>query len=162
MPATGPRHGWYPDPAGSGGQRYWDGSVWTAHCTPPPKRGPILFWGSLSGIGQTLMSSVVIALVPVIAAVTVALNRHPPSNGVNGADLAGGGSASAPADWISSVCRRGSYHPSGGNQLPNATRSSWCQSKEAGTGISFYTYSSSLLDEQRPSFRRRFVCDIHR
>jgi hypothetical protein len=26
--------GWYPDPDGSGGQRYWDGSVWTEHRSP--------------------------------------------------------------------------------------------------------------------------------
>lgn len=30
--------GWYPDPDGSGGQRYWDGSAWTEHRSPagPP------------------------------------------------------------------------------------------------------------------------------
>jgi hypothetical protein len=30
--------GWYPDPDGSGGQRYWDGSAWTEHRAPaaPP------------------------------------------------------------------------------------------------------------------------------
>jgi uncharacterized RDD family membrane protein YckC len=27
---------WYPDPDGSGGQRYWTGSVWTEHRLPPP------------------------------------------------------------------------------------------------------------------------------
>lgn len=27
--------GWYPDPAGSGGQRYFDGLDWTGHYTPP-------------------------------------------------------------------------------------------------------------------------------
>ena len=26
--------GWYPDPDGSGGQRYWDGSQWTEHRSP--------------------------------------------------------------------------------------------------------------------------------
>ena len=26
--------GWYPDPDGSGGQRYWDGSAWTEHQSP--------------------------------------------------------------------------------------------------------------------------------
>lgn len=28
--------GWYPDPGGSGGQRYHDGSAWTAFTAPPP------------------------------------------------------------------------------------------------------------------------------
>jgi hypothetical protein len=34
--------GWYPDPDGSGGQRYWDGSVWTEHRAPaaPPPTEP--------------------------------------------------------------------------------------------------------------------------
>jgi uncharacterized RDD family membrane protein YckC len=26
---------WYPDPAGGGGLRYWDGSTWTGHVVPP-------------------------------------------------------------------------------------------------------------------------------
>ena len=33
--ATAPAN-WYPDPDGSGGLRYWDGSAWTAHQAPPP------------------------------------------------------------------------------------------------------------------------------
>lgn len=30
----GPSAGWYADPAGSGGLRYWDGNGWTEHVTP--------------------------------------------------------------------------------------------------------------------------------
>jgi len=34
--------GWYPDPDGSGGQRYWDGTAWTEHRSPatPPAEAP--------------------------------------------------------------------------------------------------------------------------
>lgn len=34
-----PQPGWYPDPAGGGGQRYWDGLQWGP--TKPPPRRPI-------------------------------------------------------------------------------------------------------------------------
>ncbi len=33
---TPPAAGWYPDPAGQPGQRYYDGAKWTAHFTPYP------------------------------------------------------------------------------------------------------------------------------
>lgn len=33
QPTTPP--GWYPDPSGTGQQRYWDGTTWTAHVHPP-------------------------------------------------------------------------------------------------------------------------------
>ncbi len=29
--------GWYPDPSGRGGQRYWDGVAWTEHLGPPER-----------------------------------------------------------------------------------------------------------------------------
>lgn len=29
--------GWYPDPGGTGGQRYFDGASWTAYTMPPPQ-----------------------------------------------------------------------------------------------------------------------------
>ncbi|AHG24354.1 hypothetical protein SEA_JAMIE19_32 [Mycobacterium phage Jamie19] len=35
-----PPPGWYPDPAGHGGQRYWDGQRWTGHQAAPPLAAP--------------------------------------------------------------------------------------------------------------------------
>jgi hypothetical protein len=32
--------GWYPDPDGAGGQRYWDGSAWTEHRSPGAQPTP--------------------------------------------------------------------------------------------------------------------------
>jgi len=37
---TGAPAGWYPDPAGTGGQRYFDGAAWTEHFVPPPPLMP--------------------------------------------------------------------------------------------------------------------------
>jgi hypothetical protein len=37
-PTTPP--GWYPDPSGTGGQRYWDGTQWTGQTAPPPIQPP--------------------------------------------------------------------------------------------------------------------------
>jgi hypothetical protein len=35
-PAPAPQPGWYPDPSGGPGQRYFDGRQWTLHAPPPP------------------------------------------------------------------------------------------------------------------------------
>jgi uncharacterized protein YxjI len=35
-----PPPAWYPDPAGSGGQRWWDGQGWSEHVQPPPPPPP--------------------------------------------------------------------------------------------------------------------------
>src|SRR3954451_9620822 len=32
--------GWYPDPQGGGGQRYWDGAAWTEHVQPGAEAAP--------------------------------------------------------------------------------------------------------------------------
>ena len=34
--ASTPGPGWYPDPAGSGRLRWWDGTAWTVHFSAPP------------------------------------------------------------------------------------------------------------------------------
>jgi hypothetical protein len=34
--------GWYDDPSGQAGVRWWDGAVWTAHTAPRPAGGPAI------------------------------------------------------------------------------------------------------------------------
>jgi hypothetical protein len=37
-PAGPPPPGWYPDPSGAPGQRYWDGRTWTQWSNPPSQQ----------------------------------------------------------------------------------------------------------------------------
>jgi hypothetical protein len=39
-PQAAPAAGWYTDPGGSGGLRYWDGRMWTGHVTEPRPPAP--------------------------------------------------------------------------------------------------------------------------
>lgn len=44
--------GWYPDPSGTGGQRWWDGQRWTDNLQPPAGGPPPPFSSPQQGYGQ--------------------------------------------------------------------------------------------------------------
>jgi hypothetical protein len=52
-----PPAGWYPDPSNPGGQRYWDGTAWTAGATaggvvaaPSARTEPLAIWSLVLSI----------------------------------------------------------------------------------------------------------------
>jgi hypothetical protein len=60
------RAGWYPDPGGSNGQRYWDGAGWTTQSRPTPTKHapPRWVWAAASAVGLiALVIGVVLARV---------------------------------------------------------------------------------------------------
>ncbi|VTR78058.1 DUF2510 domain-containing protein [Cellulomonas hominis] len=66
--------GWYPDPMGAGGQRWWDGRVWTEYTRPaggyaPPvqPRNPMATAGLVLGIVSLVVNTLTItALVGIV------------------------------------------------------------------------------------------------
>ena len=56
MTSVKPPAGWYPDPDGRGGQRYWDGADWTEFRAPPPppQTPPYGAWAPLPWKGAQL------------------------------------------------------------------------------------------------------------
>ena len=60
----GPLPGWYPDPSGARGRRYWDGRQWTvveSALPPPPPPPRPTNWKLIGGIG----AAVVVLLIAV-------------------------------------------------------------------------------------------------
>ena len=60
------RAGWYPDPGGSNGQRYWDGAGWTMQSRPTPTKhdSPRWVWAAAAAVGLiALVIGVVVARV---------------------------------------------------------------------------------------------------
>lgn len=56
-----PPPGWYPDPSGAPGTRYWDGRQWAATTAPPPKKNnALLIVGVVSGVFALLVVGLLI------------------------------------------------------------------------------------------------------
>ncbi|WP_204081154.1 DUF2510 domain-containing protein [Mycobacterium riyadhense] len=72
---TSPPAGWYFDPDGSGGQRYWDGDHWTKHRRPDPSaRSPLAAFAAgvrrrWLGVPAALRLTLSIALVLILVGI---------------------------------------------------------------------------------------------
>ncbi len=75
-PPPAPPAGWYPDPAGSGHQSYWDGERWTLTTSPPAPR-PYEAGAALIIISWVIAVCTLGYMVPWAVSVT----RSMPNNG---------------------------------------------------------------------------------
>lgn len=95
---TTPAPGWYEDPAGGGGQRYWDGASWTDDVRPVAHQDPPYEVESVPAVGMSddppgaggrhagrgpLIAGAGVLLVLALAVTAVAVSDAPDSEGVD-------------------------------------------------------------------------------
>jgi hypothetical protein len=73
-PPTPP--GWYPDPSGAPGTRYWDGQRWGAAAPrPPEKNSALLIVGIVGGVVMVLFAGLIF-----LGVIGASLNKHDKSS----------------------------------------------------------------------------------
>jgi len=83
-PAPAPQPGWYPDPTGGPGLRYFDGHQWTISAPPPPPQPPIIINNNIVAPASSPNTALHLALtlftcgmwLPVWLIITIVDNRQ--------------------------------------------------------------------------------------
>jgi Protein of unknown function (DUF2510)/Domain of unknown function (DUF4352) len=108
--------GWYPDPSGAPGQRYFDGQQWTSHAPPPPKQSHTGLW-----VGLSVLAAVVLFFGGCTALMVVGMNKADDPGSVTGAEVSIGqhvsdgkfsfvvSDVSTPEHWIGDPRPRGRW-----------------------------------------------------
>ncbi|HVU73392.1 MAG TPA: DUF2510 domain-containing protein [Mycobacteriales bacterium] len=77
-----PPAGYYPDPAGSGHQRYWDGAQWTSHLVPGQAPAPTPVVPSVTAARLAALAPfrapARTAILPDVGPVTTLVRKRPP------------------------------------------------------------------------------------